>query len=180
MSYSLDPITANCYPDSTVLINKLNIHDEILLNEVEATLVSAKTVLWGNAPLVTTFDFLHYKAIHKFLFEDLYEWAGQIRNVNISKKGTRFCPHDELEELAHRIFFRLYEQELFVNTDRERFVSEIVDFYCLTNQLHPFREGNGRTQRIFVNELAVNAGYSDFDFSKVDGDLLMIATLSLN
>jgi len=92
MGYSLDPIADNCYTDTTILINKLDIKDEALLNEVEATLVSAKTAIWENEPLSNTFDFVHYKVIHRFLFEDLYEWAGQIRTVDISKKGTRFCP----------------------------------------------------------------------------------------
>ena len=83
MLYSLDAIADNCYPDTTVLINKLNIQDEVLLKEVEATLVSAKTALWENAPLQKSFDFMHYKAIHQFLFEDLYDWAGRVRTVDI-------------------------------------------------------------------------------------------------
>jgi len=83
MPYSLDAIADNCYPDTTVLINKLNIRDEALLNEVEATLVSAKAVLWENNPLLSTFDFTHYKTIHLFLFENLYNWAGQVRTVNV-------------------------------------------------------------------------------------------------
>jgi len=177
MSYSLDAISDNCYSDSTVLINKLDIRDEALLNEVEVTLVSAKTALWENSPIYDTFDFAHYKAIHRFLFEDLYEWAGQVRTVNISKKGTSFCPFEEIEDQANRIFTRLHDHERFINLERGEFLSEIVDFYCVTNQLHPYREGNGRTQRLFITQLIHNAGYEDFDFANVDGDLLMIATI---
>lgn len=55
-------------------------------------------------------------------------------------------------------------------------MDEIVDFYCVTNDLHPFREGNGRTQRAFLTQLIRNAGY-DLNWSEVDGDLLMIATI---
>ena len=52
-----------------------------------------------------------------------------------------------------------------------------MDFYYVTNQLHPFREGNGRTQRLFITQLIQNAGYEEFDFADIDGDLLMIATI---
>lgn len=176
MSYSLDPIADNCYPETAVLINKLDIRDEALLNDVEATIVSAKTALWENNPLQNSFDFKHYKAIHRFLFEDLYEWAGQIRIVNISKKGTRFCPAETIETQADLIFTRLCDQRLFANMELSEFTSEIVDFYCITNHLHPFRDGNGRSQRIFITQLVHNAGYN-FDFADVDGDLLMIATI---
>ena len=177
MSYSLDAITDDYYPETTVLINKLGIRDKSLLDEVEATLVSTKTVLWENNPLKNTYDFTHYKAIHQFLFEDLYDWAGQIRTVDISKKGTIFCPSTDIEEQAYRVFGRLLKYELYVNLDREEYLTEIVDFYCLTNLLHPFREGNGRTQRIFIAELINKAGYKDFNFASVNGDLLMIATI---
>ena len=177
MSYSLDPISDNCYQNTTVLVNKLNIRDEKLLSEVEATIVSSKSVLWEIAPIHRTFDFAHYKAIHQFLFEDLYDWAGQIRTVNISKKGARFCSVESLDDFTTRIFTGLSNSRHFTNLNREEFLSEIVSFYCNTNQLHPFREGNGRTQRIFISELIYNAGYNDFDFSNVDGDLLMIATI---
>ena len=60
--------------------------------------------------------------------------------------------------------------------DHSDFIDEFTDFYCSTNELHPFREGNGRTQRLFLSQLARNAGYS-LNFSEVDGDLLMIATI---
>ena len=90
MGYSIDPISDNCYPGTSVLINKFDIRDEAKLNEVESVVVSARNAEWLNGTEVSTFDFAHYKAIHYFLFSDLYDWAGQIRTVNISKKGTRF------------------------------------------------------------------------------------------
>jgi len=176
MGYSLDPIADNCYPETSILINKLDIKDEALLNEVEVTLVSAKAAIWESDPLYYTFDFKHYKAIHEFLFSDLYDWAGQVRTVDISKKGTRFCPYGEIEDLSSRLFAHLHKCELFTKLKREQFLSEALGFYCTTNYLHPFREGNGRTQRVFITQLINNAGYN-FDFADIDGDLLMIATI---
>ena len=176
MAYSIDPISANCYLDTTVLINKFDIRDEKKLNEVESVLSSARYAEWENAPKADSFDFEHYKAIHHFLFSDLYDWAGEVRTVNISKKGTQFTPADKVPELAGRIFKRLNSMNNLKGLPYCEFVDEIVDFYCSTNALHPFREGNGRTQRAFFTQLIRNAGY-DFSFAAMDTELLMIATI---
>ena len=176
MGYSIDPISANCYPGTTVLINKFDIRDEEKLNEVESVLVSVRYAEWLNAPKADTFDFAHYKAIHHFLFSDLYDWAGQVRTVNISKKGTIFTPAENIERQAELIFKRLQDCNYFKGLLHDEFVKEIVDFYCVTNALHPFREGNGRTQRVFLTQLIRNAGYG-INFADMDTDLLMIATI---
>lgn len=176
MGYSIDPISANCYSGTTILINKFDIRDEEKLNEVESVLASVRYAEWLNAPKADSFDFEHYKAIHHFLFSDLYDWAGQIRTVNISKKGTKFTPSENIEEQAALVFKRLRKCNYFKGLDHSAFVNEIVDFYCVTNALHPFREGNGRTQRIFLTQLIRNAGY-DINFADMDTELLMIATI---
>ena len=176
MGYSIDPISDNCYPGTSVLINKFDIRDEAKLNEVESVVVSARNAEWLNEPEAFTFDFFHYKAIHHFLFSDLYDWAGQIRTANISKKGTRFTLAENIERQAELIFKRLKECDYFKGLPRYEFVDEIVDFYCVTNELHPFREGNGRTQRAFLTQLIRNAGY-DINFADMDTELLMIATI---
>ena len=176
MSYSIDAISADCYPETTVLINKFDIRNEDKLNEVESVLTTARTAEWLTNPKRDSFDFAHYREIHRFLFSDLYSWAGEIRTVNISKKGTRFCNIDEIEGNAEKIFLRLNERCYFKNLSRQAFLEEITDFYCTTNILHPFREGNGRVQRVFLTQLIRNAGY-DINFSELDTDLLMIATI---
>ena len=104
MSYTLDPLQANCYPGTTVLINKLDIRDEWVLSQVEADLTKLRISQWELNPLADTFDFAHYKAVHTYLFGDLYDWAGQIRTVNLSKKGTNFCLADQIESRAAAIF----------------------------------------------------------------------------
>lgn len=176
MAYSIDPIQDGCYPGTAVLVNKFDIREESKLNEVETVLVSARNAEWTACPAADSFDFAHYKSVHGFLFSDLYDWAGQIRKVNISKKGTDFCPASDIESQAKLIFDRLKSESYFKELPREAFVGEITDFYCATNYLHPFREGNGRTQRVFLAQLIRNAGY-DIRWSDVDGDLLMIATI---
>ena len=176
MGYSIDPISDNCYPGTTVLINKFDIRNEEKLNEIESVISSARYAEWINTPHTAAFDFDHYKAIHHFLFSDLYEWAGEVRTVNISKKGTAFTPADNIENQADLIFKRLRERSYFKGMAHDEIVEEIVDFYCVTNILHPFREGNGRTQRVFLTQLIRNAGY-DINFADMDTDLLMRATI---
>ena len=98
MAYSLNPSSDNCYEGTTCLINKLGIRDEEKLAEIEAQITFAKTVMLEENPIIGDFDFEHFKRIHGFLLCDLYEWAGQIRTVDISKKRTKsaklshFCP----------------------------------------------------------------------------------------
>jgi cell filamentation protein len=176
MGYSIDAITDSCYPNTVCLINKLDIKDDKVLSDIEAKITFAKAAVLESETVEFKLDFEYYKNIHRFLFEDLYDWAGTLRKVDISKKGTRFCPQNELEDLCKVCFKRLENVNFFKGLAKETFVEEIVDFYQTTNYLHPFREGNGRTQRIFISKLIKYNGY-DFDFSNIDPDLLMIATI---
>lgn len=176
MGYSLDPISDNCYPGTTVLINRFDIREQGKLDEVESVLTASRIAEWLESPGESSFNFAHYREIHRFIFADLYDWAGKIRTVNISKKGTVFCPASEIEEQGNRIFGRLAENNFLLDLPQKEFVKEFVELYCTTNYLHPFREGNGRTQRVFLSQLAEQAGYV-LDFSKIDTDFLMMATI---
>lgn len=176
MAYDLDPIQNHCYPGTTVLINKLGIRQQQKLDEVESLIVSAKIIEYEMAPFPDPFSFGYYKRLHAFLFDQLYDWAGKLRDVDVSKQHTHFCPSKEVAELADRIFARAAGMDYFQGLDRQPFIQEITDFYSGINYLHPFREGNGRTQRVFFRELARRAGYS-LDYSLIDPDLLMVATI---
>lgn len=176
MSYSIDAITDNCYKGTTCLINKLDIQDEKQLDIVESQITVAKISILQHNPIEGNFDFEHYKAIHKFIFEDLYDWAGIPRTVDISKKGTLFVEAKNINEIATACFERLKNHNYFKDLDTDNFVEKITDFYCVTNILHPFREGNGRTQRVFLSQLALNAGY-EMNFANIDTDELIVATI---
>ena len=159
MGYTIDATESGCYPGTTVLVNKFDLRSQSELDAVEAALVTAKAIQWEEAPLCDSFDF-----------------AGQVRTINISKKGTQFCPAEELPRVGEAVFARVRKEHFFCGLSRERFAEELLDLYERTNELHPFREGNGRTQRVFLAQLAQNAGYR-LDFSCVDADELMIATI---
>ena len=79
-----------------VLVNKLDIRDQQLLNEAESILVTSCSVKAEKEPAFKDVDFEYYKSLHKLIFGDLYDWAGTVRTINISKKGTVFCNHNEI------------------------------------------------------------------------------------
>jgi cell filamentation protein len=175
MAYSINAITDNCYEGTTCLINKLNIRDENLLTETESAITLAKASLLDHQPLSGEYDFAHYRQMHHFLFCDLYDWAGEIRTINLSKKGTVFVAAEELETCAAACFERLVKAD-FATMNHIDVAVEIADLYNSVNMLHPFREGNGRTQRIFFTQWIRHLGY-DIDLSVADIDLFMVATI---
>lgn len=176
MSYSIDTLQSDCYEGTSCLINKFDIKDETVLKELETTITLTKIIEYSLNPLFNTFDVQHYKEIHKYLFGDIYDWAGEYRTVDMSKKGTAFANADSIENLMSKCFERLNNKNLFQGLNFDDFVDNLVDFYCVTNMIHPFREGNGRTQRVFLTQLINENGY-DIDFFEIDTDELMIATI---
>ena len=176
MAYSIDATSEDCYEGTTVLINKLGIRDEDQLMRNEALLYGIKSSELMAQPLKPDFSFEDYKQIHKYLFDMLYDWAGEIRTISISKSATRFATPEHIEENGTKIFERLRSLNYFCGLPRDEFVSQIADLYHTINMLHPFREGNGRTQRVFFFQLIRNAGY-EIDYSDFNSDLLMIGTI---
>jgi cell filamentation protein len=175
MSYSLNASPDNCYDGTTCLINKLGIRDEQVLAETEAAYTLAKASYLDQHPITGQFDLNHYCAIHRFLFSDLYDWAGKLRTVNLSKMGTSFVPATEIEDCANACFTRAQKIDYSRLNKNER-AEELADFYNTLNMIHPFREGNGRTQRVFFTQLVRHIGF-DIDFSSLDPDDFMIATI---
>lgn len=171
MAYSVNPITSDCYEGTTCLINKYDIHDEAKLAELEAMITFAKSSELEQAALKDDFDEQAYKDIHRQLFESLYTWAREYRTIDISKKGTAFANHDDVPDLLTNCFKRLKTMNYFIDLSFDDFI-----VYCTTNYIHPFREGNGRTQRVFLSQLIRYNGYEIY-FSKIDTDYLMLATI---
>ena len=174
--YSMEGSQKDCYPNTTVLINKLVIQDQSELNSVERQFVLLKSSQAEQETIFKNIDFNFYKELHKQLFGDLYEWAGTVRRMNMSKKGTIFCNFKDIERIGTLKFQRLAEQNYLKGLTKSRFIDELTEFYHDMNMLHPFREGNGRTLRLFITLLVRNAGYT-LNFSDCDNDLLMIATI---
>lgn len=153
------------YPGTDTLRNELGVTDSRELGDDERTLSNMRTVL-GSEAIPRTFDFDHLKTIHLNLFQDLYEWAGQPRTVEIYK-GNGFCRAEHIESFANNIFGRLAQDNHLRGLGQEEFIQKAADYLGDINALHPFRDGNGRAQREFMNQLAEQAGYW-MDWSRVD------------
>lgn len=176
MGYSLDATDKDCYLDTTVLINKLGITDEAVLKDNESFITSTIAAELICQPLKREFDFDDYKAIHYELFSELYEWAGMVRTINLSKTTTVFAAPEQIEKLGTMIFDRLKKMNYFNGLSKSEYVMEIADLYSTLNMLHPFREGNGRAQRIFFMQLIQNNGYN-IDYSELNSNFLMISSI---
>jgi cell filamentation protein len=157
-------------------VNKFDITNQDALDEAETVLVSMRALELLNESLSFQISFASYCQLHKKMFGDLYEWAGCIRCVELAKKGTHFCPVAQIQEVGHAMFQRLAEAQGFRNQTKHEFVTSVAELYHDLNMLHPFREGNGRTQRLFFTLLIQQAGYC-IDFSQCDTDALMMATI---
>ena len=147
-----------CYPNSRVLKNKFNIHDLDGLHEAERHLSKYRTEELLHSPIRGRFDFTHLQKIHAYLFQDIYPWAGEVRTVDIAK-GDLFCRYFAIASEADRIFTELKCEKHLGDLDVSTFASRLAYYFAEINALHPFREGNGRTQREFIRQLAYQNNY---------------------
>lgn len=152
-----------CYPNSDVLINKLNVKIQNKLNIVEMEYSITRLNQLQGTPVKGEFDFKHLKRIHHYIFQDIYDWAGKERTVEIGK-GNLFCLTTYIPTFAESIFKNYFNQCYENRNDKEKFIVALAENYGDLNALHPFREGNGRAQREFARELCLACGYQ-FDLS---------------
>lgn len=108
-------------------------------------------------------------AIHQQLFQDVFDWAGELRDVDISKGETRFCHFEYIENEGNDLMQEMEDEHYLVGLARDEFVERLAHYYCEINVLHPFFVGSGRAQRVFFEQLAIHAGYV-LDWSDVDPD----------
>lgn len=146
------------FPNANILKNKFNLKDKDKLSEMERLYSTSRLAEIKEKPIDGNFDLDHLKSIHKYVFQDIYEWAGKIRTVDIAK-STMFCSLMHLDNYQKNVFDSLKKENYLVGTDIETFTKRAAYYLGEINMIHPFREGNGRTQREFIRELALNAGY---------------------
>lgn len=145
--------------DSGLLRNRLGITDPAELSRAEAALVTAALHELALTRLPGDYDLAHLQAFHRVVFGDLYPWAGEVRTVALGKAGQLFCPPEAIERRAGAVFLALAARDHLRGLDRERFLDALTELLAAMTFLHPFREGNGRTQRAFVAQLARDAGH---------------------
>ena len=167
-------------PETRVLINRLGITDQSTLEQFEAALVATRSYELSQTPLKGRFDLAHLQAIHKHLFVDLYEWAGRLRTIDISKGGNRFANHMQIESAAAPILQQLAKENHLAGLGAEAFSDRAAYYLGELNALHPFREGNGRAQREFISHLAHTNGYYVAWENMAPADLLAASIASFH
>lgn len=149
----------HCYENSDVLINNLNIQNVKELLKYEAKITAAKSLGLRKQGTIGEFDKKHYLSIHKYLFEDIYPFAGKLRDENISKGEFRFAQWEYIEQELERLLEQLKQENFLEGLNKENFAKRLAYYLSELNVLHPFREGNGRTNREFIRQLALKNGY---------------------
>ncbi|WP_416178073.1 Fic/DOC family protein [Dialister sp.] len=167
--------TVYCYPGTDVLKNKLGIHDIAILHEAERDITARRLMQLQNHPIAGNFDYAHLKAIHRFLFRDIYSWAGEERTVDIARTHM-FCNVKFIHPMAVEIFGKLAKENFLKELARDVFIERLTWFFSEVNALHPFREGNGRTQREFFRELGNAAGHN-IDYSGITESEMVQASI---
>jgi len=145
---------------SGVLKNRLGLTNEAALEAAEADFAAERSRELSRKPLAGRFDLEHLQAIHRYLFQDVYAWAGELRTVDISKGGHPFAHHAHIQSAAAPLFKQLADEKHLAGLDTAAFSERAAHYLGEVNALHPFREGNGRAQREFISELARANGYS--------------------
>lgn len=163
-----------CYPDSDVLKNKAGLRKPDALERFE----TAMTFKRADEPLPSgRLSATHYRNIHHHLFQDVYNWAGQYRTVRMSKGGNSFCYPEHISAEMTKLFQELRNQGFLKELPRADFVKQASHFIAELNAIHPFREGNGRTQLTLLALLSDHAEHP-IDLDRLDPDQTLQAMIA--
>ena len=174
-----------------VLKNKLGVEAQDDLHRLEADYVRQREFdLRLHGIQAGNFDAEHLKALHRHLFQDVYEWAGHTRDevVHLSdgtfatepfmhKGGAGFLPGPRIPAALEQVARSLRDLDYLRGLSREKFAYDAADIMAQINGIHAFREGNGRTQRLFIEELARLAGHA-LDFTVVSQERMIEASVA--
>jgi cell filamentation protein len=164
-------------PATGVLRNKLGLRTTGELEAAEREITHAALIFLKESPVPPSYDLRHLCAIHRRIFGDIYDWAGQLRTVAIAK-GSWFCLPQYIESSAAATFQALHDESLLRGLPRETFTERLTFYLGEINAIHPFREGNGRAQRAFLEQLAGDAGFV-LDWQHLDADRNIAASAAI-
>lgn len=156
-----------CYPGSEVLKNKLGLLNQNQLDLADADYCAIRIVELSEKPIQGSFDLSHLKKIHHALFQDVYDWAGQVRKVDLMLKNSRFANAQHIEQSADKLFKELADEQHLKNLNFDELAPRLAYYLSEINVIHPFRDGNGRAQRIFIAQLCKDLGYQ-INYSDLD------------
>lgn len=146
------------YPGTDVYVNKLAIRDRILLEETERSLTDRRAAE-GFPARAHHRTYAGFKAIHRHLFQDLYQWAGRERNYTTGRGAIPFAVPGYITGWMETLFKQLARDRYLVGRSKRDFATEAARYVNEINACHTFIDGNGRTQRFWLRMLADNAGF---------------------
>ncbi len=155
----IDPYVA---PETGVLWNRLGLQRQAELDAAEADLVAIRRAELERQWPKPTGDLAELRAIHRFLFQDVYDWAGELRTVDIAKNvedAEHFLAVSMIGRASGFIAEELAADDHLKGLGRGAFIARLAHHYDQLNYIHPFREGNGRAQRAFWDRIARDAGW---------------------
>ena len=164
-----------CYKGTNVLKNKLNIKDFSSLMKLENRIAVFKAFELRRIGITGNFDKEHFKSIHRFMFEDLYDFAGEFRTENIAKDDFRFAEWEYIETELDRLLSEIIDKNYFDGYSKVKLAESLAYYLAEFNVLHPFREGNGRAIREFIRQLALKNGYL-LDMREVSSEEMLYAS----
>lgn len=163
-----------CYVGTSVLKNRLDLKTQDELTEFEHAISSQR----AEEPLpVGKLDQQHYCALHRHFYQDVYDWAGELRTVRTSKGGNAFCYPENIAAQLEKLFGDLSAAKYLRDLNADAFAHAAAHFFAELNAIHPFREGNGRTQLTFL-KLVSNAAGHKFDLARIDAPATLQAMIA--
>ena len=151
------------YPGTGILRNLLDLKDAQTLAQLAALRLEG------------AYDLPHLQGFHRFIFQDVYAWAGELRRVPLAKPGGMFALPEHVEGYAASVLRQLAQEHHLRGLSREQFVERLAYYYAEINAVHPFREGNGRAERAFLRQLALDAGHT-LGWESLDANRLVYAS----
>ena len=146
------------YPGTSVLRNRFGIRDVSRLAALENEFSAGRLLELLVRPEPGTYDLEHLARFHRRIFGDVYQWAGEIRTVAIAK-GALFALPEHIESYGSEVFVKLRDDKYLISLARDEVAERFAFYFGEINALHPFRDGNGRTQRAFLKQLGRDAGW---------------------
>ena len=148
------------YPGTTVLINKFDLRDQRRLDEIEANYTSLRLSDLSENPMTGNYDINHLCSMHRYIFSDLYAWAGVFRTIDIEKAepvlggiSIEYCPHSKIEHTLEK-YLKEMQAINWLKLPRNEQAEGFSKYFALIWQIHPFREGNTRTVTHFCCQYA--------------------------
>lgn len=149
----------HCYPGTDVLSNYADLRDQQQLDAFERIVAGERLAELQTRALTGCFDLRHWQAIHRYIFQDIYPFAGQLRDEVITKGDLRYAQPEFITSAAGDCLRQLTAEKHLVGLDRASFIDRAAHYMTEMYAIHPFREGNSRSLREFIRTLSLQAGY---------------------